>query len=112
MKNLTLFLMICVCAIITALGCDTDIKPSAFIDMVNDPSDIDAVASCLSDEPAIDGDDIVLRADTQCLVDLSNNRTPDELTIETISRMPASYMDRQLTFSAAVKKIHQWGRPT
>lgn len=109
--TLTLTLTICICAIMTTLGCDTDIRPSAFIDMVNDPSDIDALSSCLSAEPTIEGNDIVFRANTQCLVDLSNSRIPDELTIETISRTPVLYMDKQLTFSAAVKKITQWGDP-
>jgi len=110
-KNFALALLILICAITTMLGCDTDIKPSAFIDMLNDPSDIDDLAFCLSDDPETDGDNIVIRADKQCLVDLSNNRTSDDLTIEMISRMPTSYMDRQLTFSAAVKDISAWGDP-
>ena len=85
------------------IGCGTDAKPSFFINMVKDPSDVDLVSQCLTEAPADEGDSISINMNKQCLVDLSNGNQPTELTIQNIAANPALYFDKQVTFSAVVK---------
>ena len=93
----------------SVIGCGTDVKPTAFIDIVRDRSNIDDLSACLSDEPEVDDKQIKITLDKQCLIDFSQqDRTDPNLTpsfAEIVGNVEI-YMDKLLTFEAVVKKIH------
>ena len=105
MKNLFIPILL----IFASIGCGTDVKPTAFIDMVRDPSDIDALSGCLSDEPTIDDKQITITLEKQCLIDFSEANQTDPTLAPSFAEIvanPEIYMDKLLTFEAVVKKIH------
>ena len=105
LTHLIFFIMIS----LTIIGCGTDIKPSAFLDVVRDGNDIDSLSECISEEPKIDNKRITIALDKQCLVDFSQqDRTDPNLapSYAEILEEPEMYMDKLLTFEAVVKKIH------
>ena len=91
------------------VGCGTDVKPSTFIGIVRDGSDIDDLSACLSDTPEVDDKQIKITLDKQCLIDFSQqDQTDPNLapSFAEIVRNPEIYMDRLLTFEAVLKKVH------
>ena len=97
------------CLIFTLFGCGTDARPGYFIDMFRDAEDIDRLSECLSEMPVEDADTITVKADKQCLIDLSLRNTSDpnvDATFAQIIGNPEHYMDRLLTFEAVIKKLH------
>ena len=48
------------------VGCGTDVKPTAFMDILRDPGDIDSLSACLSEDPAIDDKTVNITLDKQC----------------------------------------------
>lgn len=92
-----------------AVGCGTDVKPTAFVDILRDPNDADELSACLSTDPTIDDKTITITLDKQCLVDFSNENQVDPslaLSFAEIIANPEIYMDKLLTFEAVVKKLH------
>ena len=103
------FKLIVIFAIFAFLGCGTDTRPGYFIDMFRDAEDIDRLSECLSEMPVEDTDTITVKADKQCLIDLSLRNTSDpnvDATFAQIIGNPEHYMDRLLTFEAVIKKLH------
>ncbi|MCY4403205.1 MAG: hypothetical protein OXD54_11560 [Candidatus Poribacteria bacterium] len=100
---------------IAIVGCDTDVKPNYFIGMFRDSGDIDRLSECLSSIPEVDNEgNIIIKADSQCLIDLSNRDTTDpnmDVSFSEILNDPESYMDRLLTFEAVVKRLHYNAHP-
>lgn len=91
-------------------GCGTDVKPSAIIQILKDESEIDEISTCVSDEPEITDEQIILQLNKQCIIDYSNkDRTETEInpTLPQIVANPERYMDKLLTFEAVIKKVHQ-----
>ena len=94
---------------ISVIGCGTDVKPTAFVDILKDRADADELSACLSELPAVSDEQITLKLDKQCLVDFS---TPDPIdpalspSFAEIIANPEAHMDRLLTFEAVVKKLH------
>ena len=89
-------------------GCGTDVKPSALIGIVRDPGDIDELSACLSDDPQIGDEQVVLTLDKQCLVDFSNldgDHPKVEPTFDDILKNPEAYLDRLVTFEAVIKEV-------
>ena len=105
----TPFIYIVVFTILFSMGCGTDVKPNYFIGMFRNESDIDRLASCLSETPQIDADgNIVITADQQCLIDLSNQDTTDpnlNVTFTEILNDPVAYLDRIVIFEAITKEV-------
>ena len=102
MKNFFLILM----ALLT-VGCGTDVKPTAFIDILADPSDADELSLCLTKEPTLDNKTVGLTLDKQCLIDFSNRDVTDPnlaSSFASILANPEAYLDRILTFEAVIKK--------
>lgn len=97
------------------LGCGTDVKPNYFIGMFRDEGDIDRLASCLSAIPETDDEgNIIIKANSQCLIDLSSRDTSDpnmDMSFSEILNDPETYMDRLLTFEAVVKKVDHNNSP-
>lgn len=91
--------------VLTFIGCGTDTKPSTFVNIFRDTSDIDELAGCLTETPIDDGATITVRADKQCLIDFSNGDVSDELTFEKILINPSAYLAKEITFRAQVKKV-------
>ena len=92
-----------------AVGCGTDVKPTAFVDILRDPSDADELSACLSEEPAIDDKTVMVTLDKQCLVDFSNEDQVDPNLAPSFAEIvanPEVYMDKLLTFEAVIKKLH------
>ena len=91
------------------IGCGTDVKPSAFIDIVRDGSDIDNLSACLSDEPEVDDKQIKITLDKQCLIDFSQQDQTDPNLAPSFAEIVSNieiYMDKLLTFEAVVKKVN------
>ena len=108
MKNLFIPILL----IFASIGCGTDVKPTSFIDIVRDPSDIDTLSGCLSDEPTIDDKQITLTLEKQCLIDFSKQDQIDPSLTPSFAQIvanPEIYMDRLLIFEAVVKKVHDYG---
>ena len=105
----TPFIYIVVFTILFSMGCGTDVKPNYFIGMFRNANDIDRLSACLSETPQIDEDgNIVITADQQCLIDLSNQDTTDpnlDVTFTEILNDPVAYLDRIVTFEATIKEI-------
>ncbi len=105
----TPFIYILVFTIMFSMGCGTDVKPNYFIGMFRNANDIDRLSGCLSEIPQIDEDgNIVITADQQCLIDLSNQDTTDpnqNVTFTEILNDPEAYLDRIVTFEATLKKV-------
>ena len=59
MKMLTCFCLL----MFTVIGCGTDVKPTAFVDILRDPSDADELSACLSEDPAIDDKTVAIPLD-------------------------------------------------
>lgn len=92
----------------TAVGCGTDVKPTAFIDILRDPNDVDELSTCLSEEPVIDDKTVKITLGKQCLVDFSKVDKTDPTLAPSFAEIvanPEMYMDKLLTFEAVVKKI-------
>ena len=103
-----LCLFSCFTIILTVVGCGTDIKPTAFVDVLRDPGDIDELSACLSEEPTIDDKTVAITLDKQCLVDFSNQDQTDPSLAPSFAEIlanPEAYMDKLLTFEAVAKKI-------
>ena len=104
------FKLIVIFAIFTILfGCGTDARPGYFIDMFRDSEDIDRLSECLSEMPVEETDTITVKADKQCLIDLSLRDTSDPNVSPTFTQIignPELYMDKLLTFDAVLKKLH------
>lgn len=101
--------------IIVIIGCDTNVKPTFFSNLLRDPGDIDDLSSCLSGIPVVDENGIItISADVQCLDDLSNRDDSDPNLSVAFSKIlddPERYMDRLLTFEATLKDYHHgWYR--
>jgi len=95
--------------VLLVVGCGTDVKPSAFVDVLRDPSDVDELSACLSEQPAIDGKTVKITLDKQCLVDFSTADHTDPTLAPSFAEIvanPEVYMDKLLTFEAVVKKLH------
>ena len=98
----------CFTIILTVVGCGTDIKPSAFVNVLSDPGDIDELSTCLSKEPTIDDKTVAITLDKQCLVDFSNQDQTDPSLAPSFAEIvanPEAYMDKLLTFEAVPKKV-------
>ena len=67
MKNLFFGIL----ALLT-VGCGTDVKSTAFVDILRGPSDVNQLSACLSEEPT-DDETVVITLDKQRLVDFSND---------------------------------------
>ncbi len=90
------------------VGCGTDVKPTAFIDILRDPNDVDELSTCLSEEPAIDDKTVKITLDKQCLVDFSKVDQTDPSLAPSFAEIvanPEMYMDKLLTFEAVAKKV-------
>jgi len=108
----TPFVYIFVIVTLFSIGCGTDVKPNYFIGMFRDKGDIDSLSKCLVETPSVEGDIITIKADSPCLVDLSNRDTSDpnmEVTFSEILNDPEAYMDRLLIFEAVIKKTDNRG---
>ena len=60
--------------------------------------------------PVEDADTITVKADKQCLIDLSGRDTSDPNIHPTFAQIignPELYMDKLLTFEAVIKKLHK-----
>lgn len=101
--------LIIVCILLFVSGCDSGIKPNYFIGIFRDEGDIDRLSTCLQSMPVIDEDgNIIITANSQCLVDLSKRDISDpnmDVLFSEILNDPESYLDKYLTFEAIVKKI-------
>ena len=94
------------------VGCGTDVKPTAFVDILRDPSDADTLSACLSEEPTIGDEQITLTLEKQCLVDFSQQDKTDPSLAPSFAKIianPEVYMDKLLTFEAVVKKLDDYG---
>ena len=92
-----------------AVGCGTDVKPTAFVDILRDPNDADELSVCLSEAPTINDETVAITLDKQCLVDFSNQDQTDPTLSPSFSEIvanPEIYMDKLLTFEAVIKKLH------
>lgn len=92
-----------------AVGCGTDVKPTAFVDILRDPSDVDELSACLSEEPTIDDKAVQITLDKQCLIDFSTADQTDPSLAPSFAEIvanPEAYMDKLLTFEAVMKKFH------
>ena len=92
-----------------AVGCGTDVKPTAFVDILRDPSDVNELSACLSEEPTIDDETVAITLDKQCLVDFSNADQTDPTLAPSFAEIianPEVHMDKLLTFEAVIKKLH------
>ena len=92
-----------------AVGCGTDVKPTTFVDIVRDHSDIDTLSGCLSSNPQVDEKTITLTLEKQCLIDFSKQDKTDPSLAPSFAEIvanPEMYMDKLLTFEAVLKKIH------
>ena len=101
--------MIYLFIILTVVGCGTDVKPTAFVDILRDPTDADALSACLSEEPTVNDETVAITLDKQCLVDFSNQDPTDPSLAPSFAEIvanPEAYMDKLLTFEAVVKKLH------
>jgi len=101
--------MICYLFILTVVGCGTDMKPTTFVDILREPSDVDELSACLSEEPTIDDKTVAITLDKQCLVDFSNQDPTDPALAPSFAEIvanPEAYMDKLLTFEAVMKKFH------
>lgn len=90
-------------------GCGTDVKTTSFINIVKDPGDIDTLAGCLSNEPEIEGENINITLNKQCLIDFSLQDKTDPNLAASFAEIVANvenHMDKLLTFEAVVKKVH------
>ena len=97
---------VCVTVIFAMLlGCGTDLKPSTYVNIFRDPSDIDDLAQCINEPPTIEGDTITVRADKQCLIDFSIGDVSDDLTLDKILINPTAYLAKEITFRAEVKGV-------
>ena len=101
---------IIVTASIVFNGCGTDVRPSSFVNIFRDTSDIDDLAQCLTETPTDDGNVITVRASKQCLIDFSNGDISDELTFEKILINPTAYLAKRVTFSANVQTVRRTTR--
>ena len=105
-------LFIPILLILATIGCGTDVKPTTFVDILRDPSDVDELSACLSEEPTIDDKTVKITLEKQCLVDFSTADQTDPTLAPSFAEIvanPGIYMDKLLTFEAVVKKIHDWG---
>ena len=100
--------MIYLFIILTVVGCGTDVKPTAFVDILRDPTDADALSACLSEEPTVNDETVAITLDKQCLVDFSNQDPTDPSLAPSFAEIvanPEAYMDKLLTFEAIPKKV-------
>lgn len=108
-------LLVIALSFMVLIGCDTNVKPTYFSNLLRDPADIDRLSSCLSGIPIVDENGIItISADVQCLDDLSNRDDSDPNLSVGFSKIldnPEQYMDRLLTFEATLKDYyHGWYR--
>ena len=104
-KNVCLLCLL----MLIAVGCGTDVKPTTFVDIVRDHSDIDTLSGCLSSNPQVDEKTITLTLEKQCLIDFSKQDKTDPSLAPSFAEIvanPEMYMDKLLTFEAVLKKIH------
>ena len=95
--------------IVAGIGCGTDVKPTAFVDILRDPNDADELSACLSEEPTINDETVAITLNKQCLVDFSNQDQTDPTLAPSFAEIvanPEAYMDKLLTFEAVMKKFH------
>ncbi len=107
-KNVCLLCLL----MLIAVGCGTDVKPTTFVDIVRDRSDIDTLSGCLSSDPQVDEKTITLTLEKQCLIDFSKQDKTDPSLAPSFAEIvanPEMYMDKLLTFEAVLKKIHDYG---
>ncbi len=104
----TSVLILLLLSILYFTGCGTDVKPTSFIDIVRDPSDIDELAACLADEPEVTDKQVTLTLEKQCLIDFSKRDQTDPNLAPSFAEIvanPEMYMDKLLTFEAVTKKV-------
>ena len=109
MKSLMVIALSVIILAIAVIGCGTDVKPTTFTAILRDPSDINELSACLSEEPAIDDKTIKVTLDKQCLIGFSNQESIDPSLSPSYAEIlvnPEVYMDKLLTFEAVVKKLH------
>ena len=105
MKHLLFVILIA----ITFFGCGTDVKPTYFTNMFRDEGDIDRLSKCLAETPEDTGDTITVKADKQCLIDLSNRDTTDpnvDATFSEILQNPEAYLGKLVEFEAVFEKYY------
>ncbi len=105
----TSVLILLLLSVLYFTGCGTDVKPTSFIDIIRDPSDIDELTACLANEPKVTDKQVMLTLEKQCLIDFSKrDQTAPNLapSFAEIVATPEMYMDKLLTFEAVLKKIH------
>lgn len=98
----------CFTIILTVVGCGTDVKPTAFVDILRDPTDADELSACLSEDPVVGDATVQLTLDKQCLVDFSNQDQTDPSLAPSFAEVvanPEAYMDKLLTFEAVAKRV-------
>ncbi len=92
------------CILLFVSSCDSGVKPNYFIGMFRDEGDIDRLSACLSAIPEIDADgNIIIKADSQCLTDLSKRDTSDpnmHVSFTEILNDPEQFLDKIVIFQA------------
>ena len=92
--------------ILLSIGCGTDTKPTYFMNILKDESDVDRLSECLIETPVIDGDTITIKSNIPCLEEVSKYEVSDTPDFQDVINFPETYMDRLIIFEAVVKKLH------